>query len=787
MASAAENNEEVSVVLINPDDFSMVNHRYGRSSGDKAIREIADILVKSFRKTDGIFRYSGAVFAVVLPATTLAQCRLACEKVVRHLSGECFIKGNERFTFSVGGVTASDHSLASHAFDSGNFLRRADIALNRAKVMGGATIVCAAADDHTIDDMNINPLSGVFTSDSEKDYRNMALLWESVTAITEHSDPIEMAEIIVDRIGWHIQCDVVALFNVGENRTPTQIASNVRNQEYQQKRTNGEDLDFEPSAINLINVAANSQRVEHHTDDKTSHAVYALPMMARQQSIAVLILENRGHHLELDASDITFLNALIHQFAVAMDRAQLAADWIEQKENESRVLRAELSELRQTVDSNVLLYESEEMKTLLDTAKTVAPSEATVLITGESGTGKELIAHAIHNLSDRADKPFVVFDCGAVATNLIEAELFGHTKGAFTGADRKSPGRIAQADGGTIFLDEIGELPLDLQTKLLRFVQEKTYSPVGSNSDQNVDVRIVAATNRRLQDSVAQGRFRQDLYYRLQVISLQITPLRHRLADILPLAKHFLNRFAIQHGKDLPELGLSAQQKLLQHSWPGNVRELQHLMLRSILTTQGTIEADDLDILPEAITEESGNATDVPMPLVSDDNLPGPPSPPPAPTNLVHEDPWLPFREELIQQINSAMIHNPSRPIPIGTWLTEDLVLAANRYSNQVAKHGAKLVGLPETTYRRHLRKVVSEQKAGLTTRTDAWSTMEHYIQLIIETETDSTEDACLIDRAREELLEKVARMFPGEFTKTASLMGVSPPTYKRWLAEHEG
>ena len=294
---------------------------------------------------------------------------------------------------------------------------------------------------------------------------------------------------------------------------------------------------------------------------------YAVPLIAREAPIALVFLDARGQRLQLDSSDVVFLNALAGQMAMALDRATLASGWIHQKDQESRKLREELDELRQTLSPSQMIYESEEMHGLMDTLKRVAPADATVLITGESGTGKEMLAQALHQYSRRSDGPFVIFDCGAVAPSLIEAELFGHVKGAFTGAESASDGRISQAAGGTLFLDEIGELPLQVQAKLLRFVQEKSFAPVGSAVDLQVDVRIVAATNRTLQDEVGAGRFRGDLYYRLQVISLHAIPLRHRRADILPLARYYLERFSGQNGLPQRRLTNAAAAKLRAYDW----------------------------------------------------------------------------------------------------------------------------------------------------------------------------------------------------------------------------
>ena len=219
----------------------------------------------------------------------------------------------------------------------------------------------------------------------------------------------------------------------------------------------------------------------------------------------------------------------------------------------------------------------------------VAPTDSTVLVTGESGTGKELLVRALHTNSHRAGKPFVPVNCGAIPRELLESELFGHEKGAFTSAVRSRQGRFELAEGGTIFLDEIGEMDLSLQVKILRALQEREYERVGGGKTLKADVRIVAATNRDLEAEVAAGRFREDLYYRLNVIPLHLPPLRERGADILLLADHFLERFCRQ--KCRPTLTLSAEAKdlVLSYPWPGNVRELENAMQRAVLLADGGV------------------------------------------------------------------------------------------------------------------------------------------------------------------------------------------------------
>ncbi|AXY74295.1 sigma-54-dependent Fis family transcriptional regulator [Paraflavitalea soli] len=235
---------------------------------------------------------------------------------------------------------------------------------------------------------------------------------------------------------------------------------------------------------------------------------------------------------------------------------------------------------------------------LLKSIRIVAPSNTSVLIVGENGTGKERVAQAIHQSSPRAKEPFVIVNCGALPANLIESELFGHEKGAFTGALQKRIGKFEQADGGTIFLDEIGELPPDAQVKFLRVLQEREIESIGGRV-KKVNVRIIAATNRDLEQEVAVSRFRVDLYYRLNVFPLRLLPLRERKDDIEPLARHFLKIHARQAGKTINSFSKGAIQTLLQYSWPGNVRELQNIVERTVLLTDGP-EIDQISLSVES-------------------------------------------------------------------------------------------------------------------------------------------------------------------------------------------
>jgi DNA-binding NtrC family response regulator len=254
----------------------------------------------------------------------------------------------------------------------------------------------------------------------------------------------------------------------------------------------------------------------------------------------------------------------------------------ESLKREVEILSEEVSERH-----HLVLGKSAKMNLAVDAAKKAAHSKATVLLLGESGTGKELLARAIHKWSDRRDKPFVAINCVGLSKDLLESELFGHEKGAFTGAHQLKKGKMELADGGTVFLDEVGDVTSELQTKLLRFLQEREFERVGGTKPMRVDVRIIAATNRDLDGDIKQGRFREDLYYRLNVVPIHLPPLRDRKEDIADLAKFFLQRFAKETKKNFGEIAAEAMDWLLTYHWPGNVREMANVIERAVVLGLG--------------------------------------------------------------------------------------------------------------------------------------------------------------------------------------------------------
>ncbi len=295
------------------------------------------------------------------------------------------------------------------------------------------------------------------------------------------------------------------------------------------------------------------------------------------------------------------------------DEVQMTLKKAEERERlkrENRLLRERISHIEENYRFRNMIGKSSIMKEVFKLVEKVAQYHTTVLISGESGTGKELIAKGIHLAGNRSEQNLVSVNCGGIPENLLESEFFGYTKGAFTGADRDKKGLFQEADKGTIFLDEIGELPLNLQVKLLRVLQESEIRPVGSTKSIRVDVRVIAATQKNLEDEVSKGHFREDLFYRLNVLSIHLPPLRERLEDVPLLMDHFISRFNKQLGKNIRSVSPAAIAYLLAHHWPGNIRELENVIERAVVLS------DEDQIVPELLPP---GLTDIPKPVFGEE------------------------------------------------------------------------------------------------------------------------------------------------------------------------
>jgi formate hydrogenlyase transcriptional activator len=325
---------------------------------------------------------------------------------------------------------------------------------------------------------------------------------------------------------------------------------------------------------------------EHRLYDEGIRALCTAPLVVGGQSIGTLTIGGTTPR-QFDEVDEAFLADVANQVALAVSNMRAFEEIAALKarlQAENQYLR---EELRREHAGSDIVGGSPRLLELLAQADQVASTVSTVLITGETGTGKELVARAIHERSARRDRPLIKVNCGAISAGLVESELFGHVKGAFTGALTSREGRFKLADGGTIFLDEVSELPLEAQVKLLRVLQEQEFEPVGCGKSVRVDVRVIAASNRDLAAAVREGRFRSDLYYRLNVVPLAVPALRERAGDVERLVRHFVPWFARKLGKPVLEVPAEAMKRLVAYPWPGNVRELQNVIERAVVLARG--------------------------------------------------------------------------------------------------------------------------------------------------------------------------------------------------------
>ena len=322
----------------------------------------------------------------------------------------------------------------------------------------------------------------------------------------------------------------------------------------------------------------------------------ALPLISRSHAIGTLNLGRLRDHA-FSEEDVSFLSQVASQVALAVENALAYHEIRELKEQLSKEKLYLEDEIRTEMNPAQIIGGSAPLRKVLKQVETVAPTDSTVLIYGETGTGKELIARAIHDLSSRRGKAFVKLNCAAIPTGLLESELFGHEKGAFTGAIAQRIGRFEVANGGTIFLDEIGEIPLELQTKLLRVLQEREFERLGSSHTLRTDARLIAATNRDLEAMVSEQKFRSDLFFRLNVFPVQVPPLRKRREDIPLLVRHFAQQFSKRMNKVIEAIPLSAMDALSNYHWPGNIRELQNVIERAVIVSTGpTLRVDSADL-----------------------------------------------------------------------------------------------------------------------------------------------------------------------------------------------
>ncbi len=427
---------------------------------------------------------------------------------------------------------------------------------------------------------------GVDLSSLQKDHQRLMLLYEFGKTINLHlEDPHQMLEEILKAAFRTFDAERGFIALVDEDTgelTCELVRDNTAEEEVERlevSRTILHKVRKDGIAVLTVNALKDSQfRDVESVKEYSIRSALCAPLLSRDEIIGVIYLDNRASAGKFSEDDLMFLTALAHQAGTALGNSWLHRQVVQENIRLASALKPRFH----------VLGESAKMKKVFMTMKKAAPSDITVLIEGDTGTGKELVAQAIHELSSRRDRPFVAVNCAAIPKELIESELFGHEKGAFTSAVSTRQGKFELAHGGSIFLDEIGDMSLETQAKVLRTLEEQEFQHVGGSKSIKVDFRVIAATNKDMGKAVKEGKFREDLYYRLNVVLLKLPALRERKEDIIPLAEYFM-------GDKKKKISQKAQNLLMSYDWPGNVRELRNYIERAVVLGGGeVIQPEDL-------------------------------------------------------------------------------------------------------------------------------------------------------------------------------------------------
>jgi diguanylate cyclase (GGDEF)-like protein len=773
-----------ALVLVNPIGLEWVNAQHGRRAGDAVVREVVQSLQSLLRRSDVLMRYGGAIFALPLGNVGAPAALLVAERVRNHIAARGFLNDSVRLRCAVG-VVACEAAQAD-TLDPLDLLRRANEALAAARQQGGETAVVWHDAATSADAPATDRLFGIFTGRTDKDYRNMGLLWDVLQVLSSARGSTELAQHVVDRLRTLLRPERVGLF-ISDDAGARLLVGQHRGRDGEPVPLGAADVSEAERALMADAVASSEVRQGTVVLDAAAAPArelmgIAVPLVTDGRVLGTLLLVGTPEALDLDKTDLPVLTGVAAQLAVALDREYLAELHRVRAEHERRRLQAEVQDLRSALHQSQFVFQSTAMNDLLSRARRVAATDTTVLITGESGTGKERLAQTVHQLSARKPKPFVIVDCGAIPATLIDSELFGHERGAFTGAQQRSLGRLAQADGGTVLLDEIGELPLDVQSRLLRFVQEKTISMVGGTKARTVDVRIIAATNRRLEDEVRAGRFREDLFFRLNVVRLHIPPLRERPDDVRLLADHFARTFAAEQHKPISGFTPEAEARVLAHAWPGNVRELQNVILQAVVLTEGDrLGVADLSLPPVTGGLPADLPLPTPAPALSAGHSSHSASTPPtsAPIADGGREAWLALGAALDSEVRAAADAQPRASRPFGRWLAGDLVVIALEHANGSRARAAERLGLPLTTFARRLTQATAER--AISTRPPTWPAVTDALAAVIQAAPAGA--LPLADRVDALLLDVVVAQVPRHLAFAATLVDLSTPTLKRRLA----
>ncbi len=600
-----------AILVLDIKGFKRISYENGRQKSDQLLRETAQLIKRNARAKDVCSRLSGDTFAVLLPEMTLEPAIEYARKILASITGHSFSLSQP--VIKIGLALYPDHipnlpSESSPTDEMDMLLTHAEQALYHAKV--SETHPLMVWHPALIEEQPHRPVvPDILTGNPLRDYQNVEMLLEAIEVAHSTLDLDELLTRIADitlEISGAERCLLML-----EDEKLSQSKSKIRPLTIRVARAKNKtnltgQLDYSRSIPENVMQTGQPACVKEVGEidptksmlDLELRSVMCVALEVKANRFGVIYVDSHLDMGEFSQSDMKFLDAVAHQIASVIENAQLHRRQLELEAEKVRKLEAEKQQLKTLLeDKRKIVGNCPAMQKVLDSIRKVSNSDATVLIYGESGTGKESVAHSIHDMSVRKNAPYIVIDCGAIPENLIESELFGHEKGSFTGAHAQKIGKFEAGHTGTVFLDEVGELPLHLQVKLLRVLQESEIQRVGGKMPVKIDVRIIAATNRHLEEMVEARQFRKDLFYRLNIIQIEMPPLRDRGGDIPLLANFYLNKFKAETGKTIRGFTDEAIKALQKYQWPGNVRELEHKVERAVIMSDHPwLSAEDLSI-----------------------------------------------------------------------------------------------------------------------------------------------------------------------------------------------
>ena len=757
-----EINQTRCVLLINPDDFKNINDKYGWQSGDEILEEVESRLNKVLRVADISTRYIGAFFLVLLNDTNDLQTYNLINQLKAELSEKKYLNEQAQLNFSFGFAINDQENKISLI----ELFYCANTALSKAIEFGGNQSI-QWQQPSTIQQIgNFDRINGDFLSDGLVNYRKILTLWEQLNTIKIEGSKHQFIEQLNQKLLHGLELVSTRFFSM--ERHELHFIHGMNNQDEQLGRPQHLQVDEQAFIEGFLVKGNEGQPFFSSMSDDNLRLV--LPVIENDKLLAVIILTSDDQELATVRNQ-NLLTKLADYIRVSLQKIE----FIDKTKNESFLSIEPASNSR-------FWYNSKVMETLMTEVNMVAKTDATVLINGESGTGKEFLARTIHDLSNRQIKPFVIFDCSTIVENLLESELFGHSKGAFTGADKMSQGCISQAEGGTLFLDEIGELSPETQMKLLRFIQEKQYSPVGSSQYYHADVRIISATNVNLKDHLDQGLFREDLYYRINVFNVSTPPLRARQDDVLLLANNFLSMFVKKYQKVITGFTKQAQVALTQYQWPGNVRELKNVIHKACILCQDyEIDCSHLGLHSEFSDELNGISTSNNQPAVmleSNHFKVGnvhkevqiiESEPPMNTVQFLHLSPML---DEIVDELDQCNLFAVDNNIAFADLVENRLYKYALYRHSQVVLQAANKLHISESTLRRHLKNTYDSQTVFSNEHIDK---IDVFVKGVYDKELSSSKPLLIRN-----LLVKCCLNRGFKANKTARIIGVSNVTLRK-------